>query len=103
MITIYKFAAPTPFSTTYIQIPEGARFIKSAWRDQDGAFMWFIVDTMKMWASRTYTALPTGGTIDEVRHTYVDTYFEYINRNTPGEVQYVWHIFEVDAKDHVNT
>lgn len=91
MRTIYKFEAPAPFSTVYHQMPEGARFLKCADREQIGTYMWFLVDPSRPFETREYTALPTGGTVAN-EHTYLDTYFE-----TSGAVDYVWHIFEVNA------
>jgi len=94
MKVIHKYEAPAPFSATYLQLPVGAQFLKCVWRDGLGAQMWFLVDTMQMYVTRTFTALPTGGTIDKQRHTYIDTYFE-----SPQSIDYVWHIFEIDAKE----
>ena len=91
MRTIYKYEAPAPFSTVYHQMPEGARFLKAILRDQLGANMWFVVDPGRPYQAREFTALPTGGTVFD-EHTYVDTCFE----STEG-VDYVWHIFEVNA------
>lgn len=97
MKIIYKYEAPQPFSTAHLQLPIGARFLKCLWRDQLGAQMWFLVDTMEMYETRSFTALPTGGTIDESHHTYIDTYFEL----QQSGADYVWHVFEIDAKEEI--
>lgn len=95
MKTIYKYEVSSPFSTAHLQMPIGAHFLKCLWREQLNAQMWFLVDTMQLYITRTFTVLPTGRAIDERHHTYVDTYFE----DVPYGVDCVWHIFEIDAKE----